>query len=418
MQEQFIRGGMKSEANSILGNQQGNILILGLFSIIIIFILFFGMVEFGRLMIMREQLQTAADSAALAGAGSGTHRYVKINVITDRGQKVVCGKEDCWCSGCSTIRIRNIVGNEKNLIDEGDWQNFCVPECDCGGGDCWFELVDRDMMYDTHSVSTAEGWGTDPREIKNARSDLTIATREAISEYCYPYQSEMRGIFYNKSLEQMSSIISSTSNFLPHWMHLKGYSTNCYNECRGPWGYRSECDECQRWRSRGQSIYNTKISSRKSFVNGIIKTMNNMEQINTKKIPKIDEQYTKSSGQFFDANLPQYAKDAGIIKLDVYGFESRNNPKRSKYYPSVVVYAKAKLSPLFINDKNTYLKGFELPPIFVCSQGTTAYKDVNYQKSLGNKFYGALNPDLLKWRKLPEQACPDFVVNEKFIPRN
>jgi len=37
-------------------------------------------------MIVREQLQTAADSAALAGAGSGTHRQVKINVTTDRGE--------------------------------------------------------------------------------------------------------------------------------------------------------------------------------------------------------------------------------------------------------------------------------------------------------------------------------------------
>ena len=389
MQKQFTPGGMK-----LLKNQQGNILILGVFLILVISVLFAGMVEFGRIMLVREQLQTAADSAALAGAGSGTHRYVKINVVTDRGQKVVCGKEDCWCSGCSTIRIRNIVGDEKTLIDEGDWQNFCVPECDCGGGDCWFELVKRDLMYDTHSVNTAGGWGTDLQEIKNARSDLTIATREAISEYCYPYQGEMRRIFNNKSLEQISSIISSTSSFLPHWMRLKGYSTNCYNECHwDPLGYRSECDECQRWRIRGQNIYNTKISSRKSFVNGIIKTMNNMEQINTKKIPKIDEQYTKSAGQFYNANLPKHAADSGITKIKVYGLENRNSP----YYPSVVVYATAKINTLFPqwfgNDFKTT----------VCAQGTTAYRDAENQKSTGNKFYDSLN--FGKWRKLPDKAC-------------
>ena len=389
MQKQFTPGGMK-----LLKNQQGNILILGVFLILVISILFAGMVEFGRIMLVREQLQTAADSAALAGAGSGTHRYVKINVVTDRGQKVVCGKEDCWCSGCSTIRIRNIVGDEKTLIDEGDWRNFCVPECSCGGGDCWFELVSRDLMYDTHSVNTAGGWGTDLQEIKNARSDLTIATREAISEYCYPYQSEIRRIFNNKSLEQISSIISSKSSFLPHWMHLKGYSTNCYNECHwDPLGYSSECDECQRWRIRGQNIYNTKISSRKSFVNGIIKTMNNMEQINTKKIPKIDEQYTKSAGQFYNANLPKHAADSGITKIKVYGLENRNSP----YYPSVVVYATAKIKTLFPqwfgNDFTTT----------VCAQGTTAYRDVIDQKSTGNKFYDSLN--FGKWRKLPDKAC-------------
>lgn len=82
MQKQFTRGGMK-----ILKNENGNILILSIFLILVITLLFAGMVEFGRAMIVKEQLQTAADSAALAAAGSGTHRQVKINVITDKGDK-------------------------------------------------------------------------------------------------------------------------------------------------------------------------------------------------------------------------------------------------------------------------------------------------------------------------------------------
>lgn len=43
MQEQFTRGGMK-----ILKNENGNILILSIFLILVITLLFAGMVEFGR----------------------------------------------------------------------------------------------------------------------------------------------------------------------------------------------------------------------------------------------------------------------------------------------------------------------------------------------------------------------------------
>ena len=45
----------------------------------------------------------------------------------------------------------------------------------------------------------------------------------------------------------------------------------------------------------------------------------------------------------FEANLPPNAEDAGIVKIKAYGYDERNSP----YYPSIVVYATAKIKTLF-----------------------------------------------------------------------
>ena len=125
------------------------------------------MEQLGIFLLARDQVQTAADAAALAAAGSGTHRFVQINVVTDRGVEKVCttdedGNTTCECVECGEARIEGIVGNEADLLDKGGWRKFCVPRCGgCDSGDCWYELVRRDIMYDTHSM----GWGTSAENI-------------------------------------------------------------------------------------------------------------------------------------------------------------------------------------------------------------------------------------------------------------
>lgn len=382
MPKQLTRGGMKT-----LRNQQGNILILGVFLILIISILFAGLVEFGRIMIVREQLQTAADSAALAGAGSGTHRYVKINVVTDRGDYTdpCCTTDDdgdCigCCSSCGEITIHGIVGNEKELIDEGGWQEFCVPPCDCSPGDCWFELVDRKLMYDTHSM----GWGSSSQEIKDIENELTMVSKEVLAQSLYGYTHIVKQMVEGMSLSEIQTLLSNQYLWQDRWMAIGGYQHECCIEDKNY--------ECLVWKSKGYQQYNI-ASSKKHTIDNIVQTINNINHINNLPIQKIDAQYTGASDTFFNANLPQNAVDSEITKLKVYGYENRNSP----YYPSVVVYATAKIKTLFPQWFNNDFA------TTVCAQGTTAYRDREDQIKSGNKFYGSL--DFGKWRKLPDKAC-------------
>lgn len=381
MLKQSTPGGMK-----ILKDQSGNILILGVFLILVISLLFAGLVEFGRIMLVREELQTAADSAALAGAGSGTHRYVKINVVTDRGQYTSCCGKDCdpCCHSCSTVTIRGIVGNESDLIDKGDWRSFCVPPCDCGGGDCYLELVDRHLMYDTHSME----WGSNTQEIDNAEKELTEATREILTQSLYEHTSAVQQMVRGMSLHQMQAMLSDRETWISRWMATKGYTSECYMIPHDYGGYY----DCISWKNIGCQQYG-KAFARKQAIDNMIQTLDNMRGVNSRPVQKIDAQYAGASAHFFEANLPKHAIESGISKLKVYGFENQDSP----YYPSVVVYATAKIKTLF---PQWFRDDFTTT---VCAQGTTAYRDSEDQKTAGNKFYSSLN--FGKWRKLPDKAC-------------
>lgn len=72
----------------ICSDQRGAILVIMAACVLFFTLLFAGVVEFGRYLIAREQLQTAADAAALASvvADAAVERQVEIQVATDRGE--------------------------------------------------------------------------------------------------------------------------------------------------------------------------------------------------------------------------------------------------------------------------------------------------------------------------------------------
>jgi len=148
-----------------LTDDSGTVLVLLAVTCPVLTLMFAGVCEFGRYLVMREQTQTAADAAALAGAVSGVHRWVKIDVTTNRGKETVCDEESCWCEPCGEVTIHDTVGDERRLIDEGMWRDFCAPPCDCGGDNCWFQIKDRWVTYD---IPSGAPWGTDPAEIQEA----------------------------------------------------------------------------------------------------------------------------------------------------------------------------------------------------------------------------------------------------------
>lgn len=147
-----LAGEMKQKVT----NEQGTIFPIMAVFVVVLALLFAGLAEFGRFLILKEQTQTASDAAALAASYSNAKRKVNVDVITDRGDKVVCDKDGCWCEGCGTV-TRNVTGYEKDLIDGGGWQAYCLPPCSCGGGSCWYVIRDRWVEYSQdYSQDTAE----------------------------------------------------------------------------------------------------------------------------------------------------------------------------------------------------------------------------------------------------------------------
>ena len=145
------------KTRKVLTDNRGTILVMTAFLVIVLAVLFAGVVEFGRFLILKEKTQTASDAAAVAASSSAVEKWVKINVSTDRGDETVCVCDDtgcdCWCEWCG-ITSRTVTGTERELIDHGGWRDYCVPFCDCTDGDCWFEIKDRWVTYGTSRASS------------------------------------------------------------------------------------------------------------------------------------------------------------------------------------------------------------------------------------------------------------------------
>lgn len=145
---------------------------------VVLTLCFAGLVEFGRVLIAREELQTGADAASLAAAYSGANRYVKVEVVTDLGERRECDTDcwwecddqgncdrecdtDCWCEDCGIV-TRTVTGPERDLIDNGGWQDYCAEPCDpyrCENGSCDYEIEKRWLKYERrHSESAAEAF--------------------------------------------------------------------------------------------------------------------------------------------------------------------------------------------------------------------------------------------------------------------
>lgn len=159
MTELHLAGKMRQR----LTNERGTILLVMAVLVLILTIFFAGLAEFGRFLILREQTQTASDAAALAASYSGVKKWVNIDVVTDRGEAVVCATDEdgttiCWCEPCGIERV-SVSGLERDLIDGGGWRNYIRPPCSCGGGDSWYEIKERWVEYTrSQSQDSAEAF--------------------------------------------------------------------------------------------------------------------------------------------------------------------------------------------------------------------------------------------------------------------
>lgn len=146
---------MAGRTSRRITNESGTILVVMAAVCVALTVLFAGVCELGRYLLLRERTQTAADAAALAASLSGVQRWVKVDVYTDRGETLVCICGDdgcsCWCEPCG-ITVKTVTGKEKELIDDEGWKDYCDPPCSCGGGSCWYDIVDRWVVYNEGSA--------------------------------------------------------------------------------------------------------------------------------------------------------------------------------------------------------------------------------------------------------------------------
>lgn len=155
MQKLFIRG------RTVLNKEEGNILIITAFLMLVFVFLLVGLCEFGRVMVIREKTKTAADSAALAQAGSGVEKKIKINIHLDKGwQRDKKGRCNVWLGSQDWT---NIEGNEKELINNQGWFiNYIVPAlprvATCRPPDYYYQVVDRNVTYGDSGNNAAYGF--------------------------------------------------------------------------------------------------------------------------------------------------------------------------------------------------------------------------------------------------------------------
>lgn len=135
-----------------LSDERGNILVLTSFLILGLFLMALGLIEVGRFLIIREQVQTVGDAATLAGVGAkdSAQRWVKIDIHTEHGSFRECGGDpvSCWCVGCGYTPVNDIIGLESDLIDNGGWRRYSLFSCgNCDTPyDTWYTFKDRDIL--------------------------------------------------------------------------------------------------------------------------------------------------------------------------------------------------------------------------------------------------------------------------------
>lgn len=385
---------MPSKLKILHLNQKGNYFLLSTVIFLIMMVLTVGIVEFGRVMMVRNQLQTASDAAALAAAGSDENvtKWVRLVVTTDRGMHTVCNKKTCWCSACGTISI-NVTGLEEELLDRGQWQDFCVPPCDCGGDDCTVRITDRWVTMKTATLHS----GADEEDIEQAVSAILESTRIALSYRAYQDQEHVYATLKRAgSLEEIQSLLTLNTSWISHYSDV-----NCavYWDEQNPESYNS----CV---STGYHDWQ-EMQAGSDHVARMIAAKNKL--VSLQKAPATAGVSREYIGEVIHDYLSANISGAWSADFDVY--DQRGSP----YYPSVVVHAAKDIPvlmrdfismPLLLDPDAAYLFGDDgiVTTVETCSQGDTHYIDPSLTQYSQYGELTALPEDRYYVRK-PEDAC-------------
>ncbi|NLJ73018.1 MAG: hypothetical protein GX333_08415 [Syntrophomonadaceae bacterium] len=215
-----------------LSDERGNILVITSFLILGLFLMSLGLIEVGRFLIIREQVQTVGDAATLAGVGAkdSAQRWVKIDIHTEHGSFREYGEDgSSWCVGCDSTVVDNIIGLESDLIDNGGWRRYSLFSCgNCSTPyDTWYTFKDRDIIY---NLSDMEEQVTKLRgSAKSARNSVTNAIDNVLKSlksrehraFTTMYSQVLGGI----SLEDKQELADNESKFTRKYVtEVRGFS--------------------------------------------------------------------------------------------------------------------------------------------------------------------------------------------------
>jgi hypothetical protein len=143
MPRQHSDGWMRSE--------KGSILILTAATCLIFTLLFMGITEYGRWLLVKEQAQTAADAASLAGAVSGISSIVTLQITgyQVRSRTVILVDEETG-EEYTTVYYETVyknfteTGYERPLIELEGWKKICNAK---GYAPSSYKIIDRHVEY-------------------------------------------------------------------------------------------------------------------------------------------------------------------------------------------------------------------------------------------------------------------------------
>lgn len=413
--------------NKILNSQQGNVLVLSLYIIILVLILSFGMIEMGKVMITKEKLQTAADAASLEAASMESYREVTILVKTERAGKWYPPKKDessGHCVSCGTTIRGPFTGSEVKLLEQGQWRSRCARSCPdtCAGPyRCWYEIVDRKMMYDGTYVDSEMTTTQVNNVIKQNAEHLYQDLIWAVDEKDERFIKTM--IQRKPELKELRNLLTNKGRWVNKYLELSGRKSNCNYNCSRYAHYTRDYLNClddvracekqsdlmsdfyRKYKDKLLKIIDEQIASDEQF-----KEWNN-QRINPSNTLKTFLA-TKNS-KIFNANRPlegnvnqgnSYARQAEITSTKAYDYD-RGKSVQSSYYPSVVVVATATVSNWFYNSSNKLLSiGPEEWIIKVCSQSSSSYRDA--KAVAGNEYDSpSQHKGVGSWYRIPDDAC-------------
>ncbi len=454
----------------VISNEEGNIVLLTSFIILGLFLMAIGLVEIGKFLIVREQVQTIADASTLAGAGAkdSAQKWVTIDVHTQHGSFQECGGDpvSCWCVGCGSNVVRNVVGPESYLLDSGGWQDYSLFSCgNCDTPyDTWYTFSDRQLIYNMSDMtSQINALNNSAKEV---RSNVTNIVDDVLGKLQTPnhrrYTSVYQSVMRNKTLEEKQELADNEYDFTRRYVtEIRGFSSygslcsseymsyinSCYTD---PLGGRI-CDEgkyrrylnCKGTVETGQNAFSNLQSIRHIIDNalgsvttleGQVKNYENefQNEVNSPDYETGKERAEKATFAFFEKatetkglkyGVTGNVKDMNTSRVaieDVKLFTDEHN----RYHPSVVTILRVETPamfqelvskwpnlPLFSNHK----KGIRQT---ICSQSSTMYYDKRGHKdysSFKGKLYDSLNIGEVvfderwtKYIKVPDDYCKEW----------
>lgn len=124
------------EGTGLLEDQRGAVLLMTVLLLVFLLLLAGIGADLARVWVAREDLQTAVDSAALAGSLHGV-RYVTITVGYGH-DATCCGENDCWpCCECDPPVT--LTGAEKDLVEKGGWRRGTCCDRFLGTEERWMQ---------------------------------------------------------------------------------------------------------------------------------------------------------------------------------------------------------------------------------------------------------------------------------------